>query len=531
MAGSFATALFGVVFAALALAALVIGLENPFGPGQDYHYHVMSAALTARVWSGDAFYDALYVPVNPLDSNTLLYTLLFPLEKLLTPVDAMRVGFSVLYFVGYPVSCVVALRVLRRPLWGALLAFPLMFVKGWSGGGYLPFVASAPLMIVTFALLHRVLDPVRSSAPSRRLLLGTAALASLLFLAHAHVFAWTLGTFALLTVLVLVRGLAVDGLRDPALALRAALRLALRMLAVVAVPVGLAAWWYLRKQSGALAAVGPTTSVVLNDSWTGRVGGALAFLVHARGDREFLYAGAVVVLCTTVLLFLPRATADRVPSFEIGFVLALVTFLVFPISVNAQGLSSRQFDLAIWLLPCIVYPRAAKGLPVRHVLVVAAFAALAVVRLSMVARHLRDTRAELGGLYALTKECPTVADAELAYVSMTMESESWLAPTFHHDAETLAASCHLDTPIYDARIYPYNLAPIRYRGAPPAPPKLLHDDQTWYLHGGLWDAYEYVLVHAWKPTPEQLARANDFGERIRLEGEWELWQRRATRPH
>jgi hypothetical protein len=446
------------------------------------------------------------------------------------------VGFSFLYFLGYPAACVVALRVLRRPLWGALLAFPLAYVKGWSGGAYIPFVASAPLMILAFALLHRVIDPERPAGasrpgvPSRRLQVATAAVLALLFLAHGHVFAWTLATFATVTLLVVGRALLADGLREPGRALGSAARVGARMLAVVAVPLGLFVWWYVRKQTGALAATGPTASVVVTEEWKARVGGALGYLLHTTDDREFLHAGLLLLLLVTVLLFTRRASGDRVPSFEVGFFLALVTFLVFPVSLNAQGLASRQPDLAVWLVPCIVYPRVSRGAPVRHVAVIVAFVAYGILRLDTIARHLSRSSEELAGLVALTKDCPPGPPEELAYVSMTMYSKHFLAPTFHHDAETLAASCRLDTPIYDPRIYPYNLAPIRYRGAPPATPTFLHDDQTWYLRGGLWDEYTYVLVHAWVPTPEQLARANDFAERIRMtgpDGEWQLWKRRA----
>lgn len=532
-------ALFYAIFAAFAVAALSLGLSSAFGPGQDYPYHVMSAALTARVWSGDAFFAGLYAPVNPLDSNTLLYTVLFPLEMLLSPLDAMRVGFSVLYFLGYPVSCVVALRMSRRPLWGALLAFPLAYVKSWSGGGYLPFVASAPLMILTFALLQRIIDPSRivgtgaAGVPSRRSMVTAAVVAALLFFAHGHVFAWTLSVFALVTLLVIARALLVDGLRDPTAALRSALRIAARMTAVVAVPAALALWWYVRKQSGAQAAVGPQSSVVANEPWQQRVGGALGFLLHTTDDREFLHAAALVVLCLAILLFARRASEERVPSFEIAFVLGLITFLLLPNSYAGQGLSSRQFDLAVWVLPCILYPRPLRGAPLRHAAIVSAIVVFGVVRLRTIATHLRGVQEELAGLLEIAKDCPPGPPQEIAYASMTMSSRYWLAPTFHHAVESLAASCRLDSPAYDPRIYPYNMAPIRYRTAPPAPPKFLYQDPIWYRHGGLWDDYEYVLVHAWQPTREQLAEANAVAERIRnagREGEWQLWKRRPPKP-
>jgi hypothetical protein len=195
------------------------------------------------------------------------------------------------------------------------------------------------------------------------------------------------------------------------------------------------------------------------------------------------------------------------------------------VSVNGQGIASRHFDMAMWFLPLVIYPRLAKREPARHVAIAVTFVVFAAVRLEHIARFLSRSREELAGLHALAKDCPP-AEHELAYVSMDMYSKHWYAPTFHHVAETLAASCRLDTPIYDPRQFPYNMAPVRYVGAPPAPPKFLHDDQTWYHHGGLFDAYEYVLVHAWKPTPEQVAQAEVLAERIRVAGEWELWRRK-----
>lgn len=111
---------FAAAFAAFVLWAYWLSAKAPLGPGQDQHYHLMSASITARWWLGDGNVRALYKFINPLDANTFVYTFLFPFEAALGPLNAWRVGFTTLYFVGYPLACLVALRLLRRPLWGAL---------------------------------------------------------------------------------------------------------------------------------------------------------------------------------------------------------------------------------------------------------------------------------------------------------------------------------------------------------------------------------------------------------------------------
>ncbi|MBX3191382.1 MAG: hypothetical protein KF819_30570 [Labilithrix sp.] len=532
--GATAHAPFLIVFVPLAIAALVIGLVHPFGPGQDYHYHVMCAALTERIWSGDAFYTRLYKMVNPLDSNTLLYTALFPLEKVLSPIDAMRVGLSFFYFLAYPVACAVALRIVRRPLWGALLAFPLAYCKSWSGGGYLPFLTSAPLMVLVAAMLQRILVPPRETGtggpttPSRGFLGAAAATSVLLSLAHAHVYAWTMFLFATITVVVIVRDFAGEGLRDPRGAVRSAVRTGARMLAAVGPSVALFLWWYVRKHAGAREAHSKEL-VVVHESWHDRIGGALAYLLQATGDLEFAFVGAFVVVCLATLLVSERVAARRVPVLELAFLFTLVSYVLLPLSVSLHGIAPRNFDMAMWLLPLVLYPRVAKGAPVRHVAIVVALLSFAVLRLGYLSRQSGRLQEELAGLHALSKDCPP-PHHELAYVSMEMHSKHWYAPTFHHVAETLAASCRLDAPVYDPTDYTYSINPVRYIGAPPAPPTYVHDDPTWYAQEDLWRGYEYVLVHAWKPTTDQLAGANAVAERIRVagsNGEWAVWRRRA----
>src|SRR5262245_5062355 len=79
---------FYAVFAGFVIWAYRIAWESPIGPGQDQHYHLMNAALTARWWSGDLQVRGLYKFITPFDCNTLIYTLLFPFELVMNPLNA-----------------------------------------------------------------------------------------------------------------------------------------------------------------------------------------------------------------------------------------------------------------------------------------------------------------------------------------------------------------------------------------------------------------------------------------------------------
>ena len=83
----------------------------------------MNAAMNAR--SSSEPVRGLYQSINPFDSNTLLYTVAYPFEKITTPVRAFQIALLIMYYVGYPFGCAYALIRTGRSPWGALLAFPL----------------------------------------------------------------------------------------------------------------------------------------------------------------------------------------------------------------------------------------------------------------------------------------------------------------------------------------------------------------------------------------------------------------------
>jgi hypothetical protein len=244
----------------LALAALTVRMiaKSPFLPGQDYHYHLMSAALAKQGWTSHAYPSELYHRVNPLDANTLFYVLVAPFELFASPLRAFSTATLVYYFLGFPLACAFALRLLRRPLWGALLAFPCAYVKSLMGFGFMPFVSAAPLFVLSLAAMHRVLWPdVRGYRADRRILLLTTALFTLTFLAHAHVYGWLMAISATVTLVTIVQRLPRELAISPMRGLRDGLVTGLRALLVVAPSMALAVAWSIRLRSGQSAPMVP----------------------------------------------------------------------------------------------------------------------------------------------------------------------------------------------------------------------------------------------------------------------------------
>jgi hypothetical protein len=525
--------LFFIAFAALAISAIRTSIASPLGTGQDFNYHLMSASLAARGWSGDPTVTSLYHTINPTDSNTLLYTLLFPLEKLFAPVDAFKLGLGLLYFVGFPAACAAALSILRRPLWPALLAFPLCYVKSLVSGGYLPFVTAAPFFVLSIALFHRVLSdasergaPEIYRAPARTWTWAAMLACTLVFLGHGHMHAWLMVVLAFITLWAMGQAFIRELAFSPGRALLACLKVGLRALALVGPSLVLFAFWYARTHMGAHTAKSAPW-LPSHDTGQAKLTTILPLLTQLRGEEEYTWIAALAGVSLLAFLLAGRRD-ERLPSAEIAFFLTVGSYFLLPWTVTQQAIGSRQLDIALWLLPLVVYPRVVARAPVRHAIVAAAMTWFAFARTNVFTKQLHVFQSEMAGLYDMARPCPVVP-AEMAYVTYGTDSEVWFAQTFHQSHETLAAMCKIDTPVYDAQIYPHNLLPLRYKGALPAPVTILVSPNGWYKHPRLWENFELVLVHNWTGSPEQIEEARTYADRIRISGKWQLWRRRYRR--
>lgn len=512
---------FVVLFVAFVVWAYWLSYRAPLGPGQDQHYHLLGASITARWWWGDPAVRALYKFVDPLDANTFVYTFLFPFEAALGPLDAWRVGFTTLYFVGYPLACVAALHLLRRPLWGALLAFPLAYVKSWSQGGYMPFVSAAPFFVLAIALLHRVLE---DGPPRRMRLLAGAAVCSLAFVAHAHVFTWLMVVLASLTVVALVRDLVVGAPMRGLAALADTVRVGLRALAFVLPSLLLFALWYWRTHRGGNAAHGTVVWQAVPTSYNDKVVNFVAGLVHVKVDEEYAWVAALVALGAILVLLSGRRESRELPTPEIAIALSFASFFVLPSRIGQQVVGFRHVDFVVWLLPLVLVPALPRSRG-RAAVVLVPLVAFTVVRCDWVAKHMIALQKELAGLTQLAKPCPE-PNRELAYVTFGAMSEVWHGMALHQAHETFAALCRLDAPVYDPTEYPHNLLPVRYRGKPPAPVTVIVDDTRWWAHPRLFQDFDFVLVRGWHPTVVDVDEVSKVAIRIRVWKEWQLWAKK-----
>ncbi len=507
---------------ALLLATIRMGAKNPFLPGQDYHYHLMSAALAAQGWTTHAYPSSLYHLVSPLDANTLLYMLVAPFELVASPLRAFSFGVTLYYLVGFPLACLGALRLLRRSPWGALLAFPCSYVKSLLWFGFMPFVSAAPLYVLGLAAMHRVLARDSNGRAERRMLALAMVIFTATFLAHAHVYSWLMAMAAIMTIVTIGRRYLPELARSPKLALREALGTGIRALLVVAPSLVMVVAWSYRMRGGE-----STPFVPAKSTYQAKLEAILPhILVQTRGEEEYAYIGAFFLVVLLALVLARRA--KDFPSPELALVLTLASFLILPWHVNLQSVAPRQIDIAIWTLPLVVYPASAVArVRARHAVVVAALTTYAAMRLNHVDTKLRGFQEEMAGLLALTKACPP-GPAEIAYVTSEVESAHFVGWGLHQAHETFAALCRLDTPVYDTTKPAYRVAPIRYKGPLPAPITILVKQPHWYASGAIWRNFEYVLLYKWGATSAMVEQASRDANRIGASGDWELWRRKPS---
>ena len=524
--------LFTLCFMVFVAWAARISWQNPLGPGQDQHYHFMCASIVARWWRSDPTVRELYKFTNPLDANTLLYYMLLPLNLLLRPLTAWRIGIPAFYFVGYPAACAIALKILRRPLWGAMLAFPLAYVKGWSQGGFMPFTSAAPFFVLSIALMHRVYDRPSSSvgtlsfqSSELRVVVASIFVCAFMFLAHAHVYAWAMCMLAIITLVAMCRlfmiEVGVHGIRGAA----AAIRVGILSLLVVAPSLALFAFWYWRTHHGVNSENGAVSWTAEEVPWPQRVQILLASFIHVRHPLEWAWAVALACGLMMIALLSGRSSRRELRTPELAAILSLASFIVLPPSVDGQWVGIRHIDFFQWCLPLVVCPALPRG-RLSAGITIAAVVALCAARLTWLESNLRKLQREYDGINVLANSCPS-GPARIAQVTFQSMSNYWEAKSLQQSHETFAAMCGLDTPVFDTTRYPYHVIPVRSRGKLPAPVTILENRPRWYEHAGLWKDFDYVLVHQLKSSQRDLDSLNALAVRVAVWNEWELWKSRA----
>ncbi len=344
---------------AISVAAIACALLAPkYVPFTDAPEHAAVMA-TLRHW-GDPAFSGPY-RFEPLRSQYLLYHLVGALVTVVTG-DAGVANKVLLAGVAalFPLSFRALLRAAGRDERLALFAC-LPFYSRALAIGFLPFVASMPVLFYGLALVFRQVSP-RTRSPRRWLALAVLAFA----LFYVHVSAWVLFVTAAAGIVVLASISRDVGVST--IARRAASCL------LWLVPSGIAAGVWFRAGrltlEGSLSDAGEIGHMRLTRSLR-----ALPMWVfdvwHAHGDEAAAIAwwtGFAIVAAVSVRRGLGRLPLGAVALRYVPFAAALVTFLVTPYRVGAAAMLNVRLAPALVLFALLPL-RLPKKLPSVLVLV------------------------------------------------------------------------------------------------------------------------------------------------------------------
>jgi hypothetical protein len=485
--------------------AAFLFLRWKFQPMQDLGHHVAMTAVAADWGREGSLYTSLYLPLDPLAANSLLYSVAGVLGRAVGATWAVRLCL-LSYVVGLPLAVAWALRARGRSIWPAVASSALLF-QGVFVAGFANLLLAGPLLVVSVVVYARMLEE-----PSRRRIVACTVLFTLVFLAHVHVFLW----LGVLCLALFVRALALRlrG-RNPAAPSPWSLLLASTVAAGPALL--LFARWYGRTfgppRRGFGAIYMAPADVLL---------GIPSALQSLRSRVDLWLLGALLVLCVVALLA-QRLAPPRDRVLELACLLTFLSYFALPEWLRGHdNVASRQPSMALWFLPVLLSPVAVSVSPVMRRIVVGGVLVYTAVFLGVWGMALAHfERDEVAGL-------PEVLDAapwrsRLHMVKLDPDSRYFTGhPLWHVEKYVMGDKLGQtpDTSGINAT------SPIRYREGVPIHRITVHS-QDWPSNEEIWTSFDVVLVRRWRPSPDQLARAEARGRLLRKAGDWELW---ATRP-
>lgn len=552
-------ALMALLFATLATVTIVMLYRAPIGPGQDYHYHLMAAAMNARP-SNDPI-RSLYLPLHPFDANTLVYRVAWPFIKLFGPVRGFQAAVALLLNLGFPAACWYALHRSKRAPWGALLAFVFVFSRGWAVDGFVPFLTSGAFMVWALAEWEAIFAK-RDARPRTAIIRGAIA-SCLLFLAHGHTYVWTTIVLGGFTLFAAIREFIVDPEPEDEPAKRAddesaapatertlrsraidALKIAGYSLAAIAPSLILLASWYRRAETYAPPIPTPRGQewrypeipLILRNS----LQAADQYFTPLVTLEDYRFVAALALLSLGLLLVV-RRDHKQTQYFEWFALLSLATFIVGPSDIKGQSVAPRQIEFFTWALPLVLWRAKEPTLRtaaenvwhkrLAELALIGLVMAFSVKRIKAVEAALVGlNRVELAPLLALEGPCRQnrrTPYSKLAYMPMSTASSYVQSVSMHQAHETLAAICGVETPVYNSRVRPHHLLPLRYRSAMPAPVGIFPQVGYWFVEDtGIVEAYDLYLTYQWEPTAEQRPVLEQRVVLVARSGPYSLYRRR-----
>ncbi len=530
-----------IVFALFAFVTAVMHWRAPVAPGQDYNYHLFATSVIADEHSARG---ALYRHVTLSDPNTLVYHVAAPFVRWFGVWHGLALAMIVLSYLGFPLACYYALRRQKQPVWGAVLAFPLLYTTSWVTWGYLPFVSSTGLMILAISEFDTAFTYQFVVTSKRRALaLVLCSLCCVLcFTAHAQAYAWLATLLGALTLRAMKDAWSTmwqkpsSSFKDAGLTtlftgLQAALMIAPSMLLILR-------WNAQSHSTSTMAGIWKTFNIVRDFKY--RTDYLATSFKLLNGSREQLCQRLFwIMVATAVLASLWRRT--KITSFEVAFLYAVGCFMILPPYVNGQSIAERYLDFAYWILPLVIYSRhwiTQERQWYRRAFNFCAIASLlcfSVVRhgtlLFALDHHSRLTTSAMLSLVEQTKSLSkTSTDGRAlrlgSHITQTA-SVDFVAASYQQVQSNYAALTGLDTPCFNTTISPGNMLPLRHRVNPTpfVPAYLPRLTPGWYKSDAVWQQFDWILTFGILPNAEAAERAQ-FAEMIAQEGDLAIYRRR-----
>lgn len=508
-----------LVVVALTAASTAMYLRWKIQPMQDLGHHLAMTAVVTDYGRAGSLYPAIYHPFDPLNTNSLLYTVAGYGGRLVGASWAFRLAMAT-YLAGVPLANLYALRVFGRSPWGAALSVPLVYNMSYVFG-FANFLFAAPLFVLAIPAFHRLL-----TRPSWRRLAWATLLVTLVFLAHVHVFLWlgvllvgvTLAAFAR----SLARGASPHEVRPHWVALAS--------LAAVTPGLALFARWYARVQAppaadelvtfhaepvsmASLRAAQKSVAQLFTD--------LPAYLrLFAKGEADHRFFLMAALLAAAALVLTHGAKRKHPPVLELCALASIASYFVLPEHAAGQAvIGSRQLGVGAWLAAALVSPPDVRRAPVMRRVLVGATIALSAWFLATWRRELvAFQREEARGLEEVLAHAPP--RQRLHYVNIGPESQHFNLRSFWHIEKWYMVDrygqCN-ENPAFGV------MSAVRYRKEYELHRIPVHTN-AWPRVDEIWSSFDLVLVHRWHPTAADLSVAVSRGERLAQSGDWQLWR-------
>ncbi len=472
----------------------------------DYFLHAAHVRYVSEWGRSDSVYAGLFESPDLLAANTLFYSLGGALARVFNALSVARFLVGSMYIVGYPLVILYSLRAFGRSLWGAILANALVFERFYISG-FAAELIGYPLGLLAITLFYRLL---------RRTTLGRAAflavLLALVFLAHVFIFFWTGAVLALMSIVAAPFALRAG--------LRSFGRTAGGVLLAIAPSLALCARWFLKSGAryGVATAGAPdqTTYLPAPEAFR-RIADYLAF---GKPPHE-------QVLLTWFLLLVGVAVAlgrleqrRQPPVLELVCVGTFFSYFLLPEHVrNESVVNMRQLGHAMWLTPALVGPVSVRASRLARYAVISGILLYSYARTSFWHQSLVGFEGEARGLEQVLAQAPP--GKRLDFPNLGLESNYINnGNAFLHAEGYYVACCGgliWDVPGADDPHWWLRFRP----GKRPLPDRALGQD--WSLRPRLWDNFDLVLVHGWRPSTLARQAAERDASLIATSGDWQLW--------